>query len=169
MDMNGRRDRRRITLLAVAALLVVAGLLSAISAPGSAPHSNKADAYGGPVQPRPTNPKSVGECNKYWGTGSQNPGAERKECVAIAHRNAGNKKCAKKKGAAKAKCKKAVKKAFAKEKAAAEAQRKAEKACSDKYSAAIQGLDPDDPDYSSKSQAADQAYETCRKKAQGLS
>jgi hypothetical protein len=158
-----------IFLVAIAGVIATAGLLSAISAPAGAPQSNKADAYGGPVPKTPTNPKTVGECDKYWGTAKQNPGAERKQCVAVAHKNAALKKCSKKKGAAKTACKKAALKAFHKEKAAADAQRKAEKACNDKYSAAIQGLDPDDPSYDSKSQAAQDAYETCRKKAQGIS
>src|SRR3954465_5672335 len=107
MDTNGRRDWRRVIfLVAIAAVIASAGLVSAISAPGAGPRSNKADAYGGPVTPTPTNPKTVGEGDKYWGPASQNPGAERKSCVAIAHKNAALKKCNKKKGAAKAKCQK---------------------------------------------------------------
>ena len=151
MDTNGPRDWRRVIfLVAIAGVIATAGLLAAISAPATSPRSHKADAYGGPVQPTPTNPKTVGECDKYWGTAQQNKGAERKQCVAIAHKNAALKKCNKKKGAA-------------------EQQRRAEKACNDKYSAALKAIDPDAADYGDKSKAADDAYEACRKKAQGIS
>src|SRR5215208_2405380 len=115
-----------------------------MSAPGAPPSSNKADAYGGPVQPKPTNPKSVADCNKYYGSG--NNLADARECRAIAQKNAGLKRCAKKKGTAKAKCVKAVNKKYAKQKAAVGRQRKAEKACNDNYQAAINALDFDSPD-----------------------
>jgi hypothetical protein len=164
VDKQGRRHARRpALLLAVAALLIVVGLVSAISAPGAPPRSNKADAYGGPVQPKPTNPKSVGECNKYYG--ATNDLAEAKECRAIAKKNAGMKACAHKKGAAKKSCKAAVKKRFAKDNAAVAKQKKAEKACNDKYQAAFNGLNPDDPDYSTKIDAASNEYNACMQKA----
>jgi hypothetical protein len=152
-----------VVLLIVAALLIVVGLVSAMSAPGAPPRSNKADAYGGPVAPKPKNPKSVAECNKYYGTG--NNLAEARECRAIAHKNIGLKKCAKKKGAAKAKCIKAVNKKFAKEKAAIAKQRSAEKACSDKYSAAMNALDPEAPDYNEKADAAGTEFQACMERA----
>lgn len=153
-----------MVLLIVAALLIVVGLVSAMSAPGAPPRSNKADAYGGPVQPKPTNPKAVAECNSYYGAG--NNLAEPRECRAIAKKNAGLKKCAKKKGLARAKCNKAVKKQFAKDKAAIAKQRAAEKACRDKYSAATNALDPEAPDYFEKVDAAGAEFTACMKRAQ---
>jgi hypothetical protein len=156
-------NRRPVVLLAVAALLIVVGLVSAINAPGAPPRSNKADAYGGPVQPKPTNPSAVAQCNKYYG--AANNLADARECRAIAQKNAGLKKCAKKKGSAKAKCVKAVNKKFAKQKAAVAKQRKAEKACSDKYSAAINALDPEAPDYNDKSEAAGTEFTACMERA----
>jgi hypothetical protein len=161
VDSHGRK--RPVLLLAVAALLIVVGLVSAMSAPGAPPRSNKADAYGGPVAPKPKNPKSVAECNKYYGSG--NNLADARECRAIAHRNIGLKKCAKKKGSARTKCTKAVNKKFAREKAAVTKQRSAEKACSEKYSAAINALDPEAPDYDTKSQAASDEFQDCMTKA----
>src|SRR3954447_2862470 len=163
MDSARRGGPRPFVLLAVAALLIVVGLVSAISAPGAPPRSNKADAYGGPVAPKPTNPKTVAACNKYYG--SQNNLADARECRAIAKKNAGLKRCAKKKGSARAKCQKAVKKQFAKDKAAVAKQRAAEKACSEKYNAAFSGLDPDSPDYDTQLQAASEEFNTCMTKA----
>ena len=162
MTSHGR-NRRPALLLVVAALLIVVGLVSAISAPGAPPRSNKADAYGGPVAPKPTNPKSVAECNKYYG--AANNLADARECRAIAKKNAGLKRCAKKKGAARAKCQRAVKKQFAKDKAAVARPRAAEKACTGKYNAAINGLDPEAPDYDTKLQAASEEFNTCMKNA----
>jgi hypothetical protein len=161
VDSHGRK--RPALLLAVAALLIVVGLVSAMSAPGAPPQSNKADAYGGPLPSKPTNPKSVSDCNKYYGP--SNNLADARECRAIAKKNAGLKKCAKKKGAAKAKCVKAVKKRFAKDKAAVAAQRKAEKACTDKYNAAINAIDPEASDYDTKMQAASEEFNDCMTRA----
>lgn len=157
--------RRQWTWLTIAALLIVVGLVSAMSAPAGPPRSNKADAYGGPVAPKPTNPKSVAACNKYYG--AQNPLADAAQCRAIAQKNIALAKCAKKKGAAKAACTKAAKKKFAKAMAKVTAQRKAEKACSDKYSKDVQALDPNDADYDTKSQALGQTYSDCLKRARG--
>jgi hypothetical protein len=162
VDSHGRQ--RPALLLAVAALLIVVGLVSAISAPGAPPRSNKADAYGGPVAPQPKNPKSVAACNKYYGTG--NNSAEARDCRAVAHKNIGLAKCAKKKGSARSKCVKAVNKKFAKEKSAIAKQRAAEKACTQKYNATFQSLDPDAPDYDTKLQAASDEFNTCMKQAQ---
>src|SRR3954451_8229849 len=159
MDSARRGGGRPLVLLAVAALLIVSGLVAAISAPGAPPHSNKADAYGGPVTPTPTNPKTVGECNKYWG--ATNPGSEARNCKAIAKKNAGLKACAKKKGAAKKACQRKVKAAFKKELAAIARMKKAEKACNDTYQAESNALDPDSPDYESKSQASIDKYNAC--------
>ena len=166
MEQGGRSNRRRqVTLMLVAAVLVVVGLVSAINAPAGPPRSNKADAYGGPVAPKPTNPKSVSACNKYYG--AQNPLADAAECRAIAQKNIGLARCAKKKGAAKTACNKAVKKKFAKAMAKVTAQRKAEKACSDAYSKSIQALDPESSDYDTQSQAISQKYSDCLKRARG--
>jgi hypothetical protein len=159
-----RPTRRPLFALASAALLVLGGLMLAVGASGGPPHSNKADGYGGPVAPKPTNPKSVAECAKYYG--SSNPTPDARDCRAKAKRNAGNRKCAKKKGAAKAKCKKAVKKAYAKEEAAIARQRKAQQACTDKYNADIQALDPEAEDYDAKLTAAGEAYNSCLQAAQ---
>src|SRR4051794_41898133 len=112
MDSARRGGPRPFVLLAVAALLIVVGLASAISAPGAPPRSNKADAYGGPVTPKPTNPKSVAACNKYYGSQKKPAGA--RECRAIAQKKAGLKRCAQKKGAPRAQCPKGRKKKVAK-------------------------------------------------------
>jgi hypothetical protein len=158
-------NRRSALLLAVAALLIVVGLVSAISAPGAPPRSNKADAYGGPVAPKPTNPKSPAECNKYYGSGNEL--ADARECRAIAKKNVGLKRCAKKKGVARSRCVRAVNRQFAKDKAAVKKQRAAEKACNDKYQAAFKALDPDAPDNNDKIDAASTEYNDCMKRARG--
>src|SRR3954454_14735602 len=167
VEQHGGRNsaRRRVTLVAVAALLVVVGLVSAINAPAGPPRSNKADADGGPVVQKPKKPKSVAACNKYYG--AQNPLPDAAECRAIAQKNIGLAKCAKKKGAAKRACTKAVNKKFAKTMARVRAQRAAEKACSDKYNMDSQALDPNDPDYDTKSNAVIQTYSNCLKRARG--
>ena len=152
-------------LLIAAALLIVVGLVSAISAPGAPPRSNKADAYGGPVAPKPTNPKAVAECNKYYG--AQNNLADARECRATAKHNAALKKCAKKKGAAKAKCQRAANRQYAKDKAAVKKQRAAEKACNDKYRAATNALDPEAPDFNDKLDAAATEFNACMTRARG--
>jgi hypothetical protein len=166
MDSQGRMPGRRpVLLIAVAALLMVVGLVSAMSAPGAPPRSNKADAYGGPLPSKPTNPKSVADCNKYYG--AENNLADARECRATAKKNAGLKRCAKKKGAARAKCQKAVKKQYAKDKAAVARQRAAEKACNDKYQASFNSVDPEAPDYETKMQAASEEFNACMKRARG--
>lgn len=162
---SGQTNRRRALVLVVGTLLVVVGLVSAISAPAGPVRSNKVDAYGGPVPTKPTKPKSVSECDKYYG--ASNDLADARECRAIAKKNAGLAKCNKKKGAAKAKCQKAVKKKFAAEMKKVNAQRKAEKACTDKNRADYNALDPEDPEFDSKSQAINDAYSACMKKARG--
>jgi hypothetical protein len=162
VDSHGR-NRRPALLLAVAALLIVVGLVSAISAPGAPPRSNKADAYGGPVAPKPKNPKSVAACNKYYG--AANNLADARECRAIAHKNIGLAKCNKKSGSARSKCVKAVNKKFAKEKAAVSRQRAAEKACSEKYNSELNAIDPESPDYDTQMQAASEEFNTCMTKA----
>jgi hypothetical protein len=164
VDQQGRPSNRRPAfLIAVAALLIVVGLVSAMSAPGAPPRSNKADAYGGPVTPKPKNPKSVAACNKYYGQG--NNLADARACRATAHKNIGLAKCNKKKGSARTKCVKAVNKKFTKEMAAVTKQRSAEKACTTKYNAAIQALDPEASDYDTKLQAAADEFNTCMKNA----
>jgi hypothetical protein len=166
VDQLGRSNSRRpVILLAVAALLIVVGLASAISAPGAPPRSNKADAYGTPLPTKPTNPQSVNQCNKYYGPANQLSDA--RDCRALAKRNVGLQKCSKKKGAAKTKCQKAVKKQYAKDKAAVSKQRKAENACRATYQQAVNGLDPEAPDYNDKLNAAGTAFNNCMKRAQG--
>src|SRR3954447_18033330 len=165
VEQHGGRNsaRRRVTLVAVAALLVVIGLVSAINAPAGPPRSNKADAYGGPVAPKPTNPKSVSECAKYYG--AQSPLPDARECRALAKKNHAMAVCAKKKGAAKVACQKKAKKAFAQEKRSIAKQKAAEKACVDKYTASYNALTPDDPDYDTKSQSISQEYSDCLARA----
>ena len=162
MERNGRRP---LTLLVIAGLLVAVGLMSAMSAPGAPPKSNKADAYGGPVTPPPTNPKTPAACHKYYGT--NNPTPESRQCLALAKRNAGNAKCAKLKGARKVACKKAVSKRYKSDLAKIAKQRRAEKACTTKYNSEFQSLDPDAPDYDQKLQAASDELAACYKKARG--
>lgn len=161
-----RNERRRpLMLLVVASMLLVVGLVSAMSAPGAPPRSNKADAYGGPTPQKPKNPKSVAACNKYFGPSNNLPDA--RDCRAQAHHNAALAKCNKKSGSARAKCIKVANKRFAKDEAAVGKQRKAEKACLDKYNSDIAAIDQNDPAYSDKSQAALDAYSACLKKARG--
>lgn len=161
MDSHGRK--RPALLLAAAALLIVVGLVSAMSAPGAPPQSNKADAYGGPVAPKPTNPKSAADCNRYYGSG--NKLADARECRAIAKKNAGLAKCKKKKGQARAKCNKAVNTQYRKEKAAVAKQRKAENACSAENNAKLNALDPEAPDYDTKLQALSEEFNDCMTRA----
>src|SRR4051794_17254189 len=163
MERNGLR--RKLLLLAVASMLLVVGLVSAMSAPGAPPRSNKADAYGGPVPQKPKNPKSVAACNKYYGAANNLPDA--RDCRAQAHHNAALARCKKKSGAARAKCTKAANRRFAKEEAAVKKQRSAEKECYAKYNADIAAIDQNDPAYDQKSQAALDAYSACLKKARG--
>jgi hypothetical protein len=165
MEQNGRRNSRRsVALLALAALLIVGGLMSAISAPGAPPRSNKADAYGGPTPTKPTNPKNRKACDDYYG-GPQNKLAEPRECRSKADRNVGLKKCKKKSGAARSKCEKAVKKRYAKEHAANVKQQKAEDACAKKYNEGFQQLNPDDPNYSQKGDQLGAEHTACMRKA----
>ena len=56
---------------------------------------------------------------------------------------------------------------IAKEMAKVTAQRRAEKACSDAYSKNIQALDPNDPDYDTKSTQISLTYSNCLKRARG--
>ena len=134
-------------LLAVALLLTIVGLVSAINAPAGPPRSNKADGYGGPVQPAPKNPKSVAACNRYYGAGNNSTTA--RDCRAQAHRNAALAKCNKKHGARRAR------------------QAAAVKACQAKYTSDLAALDPSAEDYDQKVDAAIQADNACIKKAQG--
>src|SRR5687768_9039706 len=125
MEKHGRLNGRRpMVLLAAASLLIVVGLMSAMSAPGAPPQSNKAQTYGGPTPVAPKNPQSTAACDKYYGAGNTLPDAA--ECRAVAARNVANKKCGKKKTrAAKSRCKKAAKRAYARKHAAIERQRAA--------------------------------------------
>jgi hypothetical protein len=154
-----------VTLLAIASLLIVVGLMSAMSAPGAPPTSNKADAYGSPTPTptKPTNPKTRAACDKYYS--ATNEFSDARECRAIAAKNVALKKCSKKSGAAKAKCVKAAKKKFAAAKAAIARQRKAEKACQTKWSADNAALDPSADDYPAKAQVVDEEYNECLKRS----
>ena len=159
-----REDRRRVVLVALAALAVIAGLLMALSAPGGPLETNKAHAYGtGPVITKPTNPKSAAECVKYYG--AQNKMADARECRALAARNRGFSACAKKKGAAKVACKKSISAKFKREKAAVGRQRKAEKACIAKMMAEQEAVDYNQPDADQKSQAINDEYMQCMERA----
>jgi hypothetical protein len=176
----GRADRRRRTSLGIlASLLVIVGLVLAATAPAGPSVSNKLDAYGGPVAPKPTNPTSKAECDKYYG-GPANQTSEVRGCRALAASNRAKKACAKKSGAKKAACLKAAKRAYAKAKAKVATQAKAEAACnaayvkaSDATQAQQSALDVNDPNYDTKvaaidaaNQAAADADTACLKKAQ---
>jgi hypothetical protein len=167
MEHHSRRNssRRPFILLAVAALLVATGLVSAMSASGGAPSSNKADAYGGPLPKEPKNPQSRKACDDYYG-GPKNQTSTIRECRSKADRNIALKKCKKKSGAAKAKCTKAANNRYAKEHAAHVKQEKAEKACSDKYMKDSDAISPDDPNYSEKMQALSDEQNACVKRSQ---
>lgn len=161
IDRAGR-DRRVLAALAV--LLVLAGLVLAATAPGGPSGSNKVNAYGGPVQKEPTNPKSKAECDSYYSATNQL--ADARECRAIAANNVALKKCAKKKGARKAACKKAAKRSFAKAKAKVAKQRRDEKACADAYNKSYKAVDPNAPDFDAQFEALSATSNACYKKAQ---
>ena len=179
--MNSRAGRRRRGVLgALAAVLVVVGLVLATTAPAGPSTNNKVDAYGGPVptRPKPTNPKNRAACDSYYS--AANKLAEAQSCRAKAAYNVAKKACAKKSGAKKAACLKAAKRKFTAAKAKVAKQAKAEKACQDAYTKAfnaieaqISALDSSAPDYDAQ-QSALQAQETaagttqqaCLKKAQ---
>jgi hypothetical protein len=163
MGLGGRAGFRRALLLTAATLLVIGGVLLTLSAPGSSPVSNKADAYGSaPVASKPTNPKTKTECTKYYGTIAT---AESLECQAQATRYAALKRCSHKRGAAQRACKKAAAKGYAKSLAKIAAQRKAEKACSEANSAGQSQLNPEDPEYSQKVGQLAATLQACLAKA----
>ena len=158
-------DVRRPILIAAAALLVVLGLILALSAPGAAPASNKAQGYGGPVPEKPKNPKTTAACDDYYGKGENRKSPDARECLAKVKRYKGNRKCNKKSGSAKTDCKKAVKSKYKKAIRKIKKQREAEKACSDAYTKGSNALDPNDPQYSSKQEALGKAFQDCLAKA----
>ncbi len=174
---SGRRSRG--VLAALAAILVIGGLVVATTAPAGPSASNKVDAYGpGPVPKKPTNPKTKAECDKYYQATNQL--SEARGCRAIAAYNTAKRACAKKKGAKKAACLKAAKRAYTNAKAKVAKQGKAEKACNATYNATVDplnqqlaALDPSAPDYDAQSAAiqaqitaASTAQQACIKKAQ---
>ena len=108
---------------ALAATLIIGGLVLAATAPAGPSSNNKVDAYGGPTPVAPTNPKTKAECDKYYTAANQLSDA--RGCRATAAYNGALKTCAKKKGAKKAACKKAAKSAYAKAKAKVAKQKKA--------------------------------------------
>jgi hypothetical protein len=173
---SGRR--RRGALAALAAVLVIVGLVLATTAPAGPSVNNKVDAYGGPVPTKPTNPKSKAACDKYYS--AANKLAEAQGCRALAAYNTAKRTCAKKSGAAKAACLNAAKRKYTAAKARVAKQAKAEKACQDAYTktlkdidAQMAALDPDAPDYDAKraaledqQTAAGTTQQACLKKAQ---
>jgi hypothetical protein len=177
--MGSRSGRRRRGVLGVlAAVLVIVGLVLASTAPAGPSTNNKLDAYGGPTPVKPTNPRSKAQCDKYYS--AANKLAEAQGCRATAANYVAKKACAKKSGASKAACLKAAKRKYTAAKAKVAKQAKAEKACQDAYTKAlnaieaqISALDPNAPDYDAQ-QSALQAQETalgttqqaCLKKAQ---
>jgi hypothetical protein len=178
--MGNRSSRRSRAVLGVlAAILVVAGLVLATTAPAGPSANNKVDAYGpAPVPKKPTNPKTKAVCDKYYQ--ATNQGAEARGCRATAAYNTAKRACAKKSGAKKAACLKKAKAAYAKAKARVAKQAKAEKACSTAYTTKVDqlnqqlaALDPNAPDYDTQSAAiqdqitaASTAQAACIKKAQ---
>jgi hypothetical protein len=165
-------------LAALAAALVVVGLVLATTAPAGPSANNKVDAYGGPVPQEPTNPKNRAACDKYYS--AANKGGEAQGCRATAAYNVAKKACAKKSGAKKAACLKAAKRKFAAAKAKVARQVKAEKACQTAYTQAVNSieaqiaaLDPNDPNYEAQraqleaqETAAGTTQQACLKKAQ---
>ena len=179
LSMNSRAGRRRRGVLgALAAVLVVVGLVLATTAPAGPSTNNKVDAYGGPVPKKPTNPKNKAQCDAYYSVA--NKLAEAQGCRALAAYNAAKKACAKKSGAKKASCLKAAKRTFNAAKAKVAKQAKAEKACQDAYTATLKSidaqmaaLDPNAPDYDAQraaleaqQTAAGTTQQACLKKAQ---
>ena len=177
--MESRSGRgRRAVLGALAAVLVIVGLVLATTAPAGPSTNNKVDAYGGPVPTKPTNPKTKAACDKYYS--AANKLAEAQGCRATAAYNVAKKACAKKSGAKKAACLKAAKRRFSAAKAKVAKQAKAEKACQDAYTktlkdidAQMSALDPNAPDYDAKraalenqQTAAGTTQQACIKKAQ---
>ena len=165
MRTSGPLDRRRRgALIALAVVLVLAGLVLAATAPAGPSANNKVDAYGGPVPTVPKNPQTKAECDAYYTAANQI--AEARGCRATASYNGALKRCAKKKGAKKAACKKAAKSAYAKAKAKVAKQAAAEKACQTAYTDGFQKVDPSAPDYQAQYDALSQAQQACLKKAQ---
>ena len=166
--MNSRAGRRRRAVLgALAAVLVVVGLVLATTAPaGPAP------------TPKPTNPKNRAACDSYYS--AANKLAEAQGCRAKAAYNVAKKACAKKSGAKKAACLKAAKRRFSAAKAKVAKQAKAEKACQTAYTSTVQAieakisaLDINAPDYDAQRSAleaqetaAGTTQQACLKKAQ---
>jgi hypothetical protein len=165
-------------LAALAAALIIGGLVVAATAPAGPSTNNKVDAYGGPAPSKPTNPRTRAVCDKYYGATNQL--AEARGCRATAAYNVAKKACAKKHGAKRAACLKAAKAAFTKAKAKVAKQGKAEKACTAAYTAKVDpinqqiaNLDPEAPDYDAQYAAlqaqvtaAGTAQQACLKKAQ---
>lgn len=163
--MERLEDVRRPILIAGAALLVVLGLVLALSAPGGAAESNKVQGYGGPVAEKPTKPKTRAACDAYYGKGEGRKLPDARECLAKVRRYAGNRKCAKKSGAEKTACKKAVKRKYKKALRKIKKQREAEKACSTAYTRDSSALDPNDPQYNSKQEALGKKLQDCLARA----
>ena len=177
MDSRAGR-RRRAVLAALAAVLVVVGLVLATTAPAGPSANNKVDAYGGPVPQKPTNPKTRAACDKYYS--AANKLAEAQGCRATAAYNVAKKACAKKSGSKKAACLTAAKRKLTAAKAKVAKQAKAEKACQDAYTATLKSidaqmaaLDPNAPDYDAQRSAledqqtaAGTTQQACLKKAQ---
>jgi hypothetical protein len=173
---SGRR--RRGVLGALAAVLVIVGLVLATTAPAGPSANNKVDGYGGPVPTKPTNPKNRAACDKYYS--AANKLAEAQGCRAKAAYYVAKKACAKKSGAKKAACLRAAKRRFTAAKLKVAKQAKAEKACQDAYTAALKtidaqmaALDPNAPDYDAQrtalenqQTAAGTTQQACIKKAQ---
>jgi len=165
MEPNHRVVLRRRLLRAIAALLVIGGVLLTLSAPKPSLVNNKADAYGSPTPTKPTNPKTKADCIKYYGT---NPTPEARECQALATRYVAIKRCSKKTGASAQKaCKKSAAAAFAKARARIAAQLKAEKVCAAANTSAANQLNPEDPEYSQKSAQLNATLTACLTKARG--
>ena len=177
--MNSRSGKRRQAVFgALAAVLVIVGLVLATTAPAGPSTNNKVDAYGGPVPQKPTNPKTRAQCDKFYS--AANKLAEAQGCRATAAYNVAKKGCAKKSGAKKAACLKAAKRKFTAAKAKIAKQAKAEKACQTAYTATLKSiddklaaLDPNAPDYDAQrtalenqQTAAGTTQQACLKKAQ---
>jgi len=154
-------------------MLVIVGLVLATTAPAGPSTNNKLDAYGGPTPVKPTNPRSKAQCDKYYS--AANKLSEAQGCRATAAYYVAKKACAKKSA-----CLKAAKRRFTAAKAKVAKQAKAEKACQDAYTKALNAidaqlaaLDPNAPDYDAQrtalenqQTAAGTTQQACIKKAQ---
>ena len=176
MESRSRR-RRRGVLAALAAVLVIVGLVLATTARGAVRQQQGRRIWRAGSD-QADEPEDQAACDKYYS--AANKLAEAQGCRATAAYNVAKKACAKKSGAKKASCLKVAKRTFNAAKAKVAKQAKAEKACQDAYTATLKSidaqmaaLDPNAPDYDAQraaleaqQTAAGTTQQACLKKAQ---